>query len=172
MKFSMRQIFMIFAVFIVVFGILRGAQWIYVRSAVRSPLKQSISRIRGVSRVQVASHNIVTVTLDKNANLMTAYDAIDSASKEVTGRTQQNLIIRDHANASMDRMVNSLQLIIAQGAATGQYVAMNQAIQSLAKSHHMTAVVELGDRHIFVTLRSKNHWLDQVMPLRMGGGRA
>ncbi|PSR29762.1 hypothetical protein SAMN00768000_3222 [Sulfobacillus thermosulfidooxidans DSM 9293] len=172
MKFSVKQVFMIFAVFIAVFAVLRGVQWIYLRSAIRSPLMQSISRINGVRQVQVSPQGTVTVSLSKDANLMTTYEAIDNTSTQITGHNPRQIIIRDHASPTMNAMVNTLRLIIAQGEATGQYVAMNKSIQTLAKDHHMTATVELGNHHIFVSLQSQNHWLDQVMPLRLGGGGA
>ncbi len=169
MKFSVRQVFIVFAVFVVALGILRGAQWVYVRSAVRSPLKQAIIRLHRVSQVVVNPHESVTVTLTKNANLMSSYEAIQNASKNVTGHVLTKLVIHNHANAAMNGLVNSLRLIVAQGEATGHYVSMNAAIQRLAQDHHMQATVQLSNHHIFVALKSQNHWLDEVMPLKLGG---
>ncbi|HBQ94329.1 MAG: hypothetical protein M1493_05925 [Firmicutes bacterium] len=169
MKFSVRKIFIVFGVFVVVLGILRGAQWVYLHSVVRSPLRQSISRIHGVSRVSINPQGEISVILTKDANLMGTYEAIETATKSVMGHAPANLAIHNHPNASMNSMVNALRLIVAQGEATGQYVAMNKAIQHLAGDHHMTATVQLSNHHIFVSLQSKSHWLDEVMPLKLGG---
>lgn len=133
MKFSVKQVFMIFAVFIAVFAVLRGVQWIYLRSAIRSPLMQSISRINGVRQVQVSPQGTVTVSLSKDANLMTTYEAIDNTSTQITGHNPRQIIIRDHASPTMNAMVNTLRLIIAQGEATGQYVAMNKRHSNISE---------------------------------------
>ena len=169
MKFSVKQVFVVFAMFAVVLGILRGAQWVYLRSVVRSPLKETIDHIHGVSQVAVTPQGGVTVTLTKNANLMSSYEAIESAGKSVLGHSLTNLVIDSRTNAAMNTVVNSLRLIVAQGEATGQYVSMNTAIHHLAAKHHLAATVQLSNHHIFVSLQSHDHWLDEVMPLKLGG---
>jgi hypothetical protein len=169
-KFTAKQVFVIIAVFLAVFGVLRVSQWVYLRSAVRSPLLRSMQHISGVSSAQVSANGAVTVRITGRANLMTTYQAIESQSQQVVGHDPSSIAVVDHPSAAMTRSVNSLRLIIAQGEATGQYVPMNGSIQKLARQAHMTAVVQLGGHHIFVTLRSPGYWLDEVMPLRLGGG--
>lgn len=169
MKFTVKQVFLVFAVFAAMLGLLMGAQWVYLSSAVRSPLLHSLQNVPGVRTVQVSSHGAVTVDLAEHSNLMAAYQAVAAKAQQVTGRAPSSIAVLSHPSSDMVSLVDPLRLIIAQGEATGQYVAMNSAIQKLAGQHHLTSAVQLGNHHIFVTLDAPGYWLDIVMPLRLGG---
>lgn len=169
MKFTVRQVFLVFVVFALVLGLLRGVQWIYMRSAIRSPLLHAMQSVTGVKKVEVSPQGAVTVFASRRANLMNVYQGIEAQSRLVTGHVPTAITIVSHPSPAMLQSLNTLRLIIAQGEATGQYVAMNASIQQVAKHDHFAATVQISSRHIFVTLRAPQYWEDIVMPLRLGG---
>lgn len=170
MKVSAKQLLFVFVAFIVTFGILRGIEWLYVTSALRTPLIQSVERLPGVIGVQLLPSDTVMVRMKPQADLMTVYQTVDAEVTAVYGRAPASIAFVDNPDATLNQLAGQIRFVVAQGEATGQYVAMETQIAKLAADHHVVAHTELGYSNLFLTLKSAHHVLYQIIPLNLGGG--
>lgn len=169
MKLSLQHVLVMLGSLMATFGLLWGGAVLWQRSAVAKPLVAAVDAVPGVRASTIQASGSLRVTLRSNASLIAVYRAV--APKASAKGTP--FVIASSATPALNAVGQQARLIIAQGIATGRYVTMNQALEALARRHHMTAVVALGNRHLYFTLRQGAKRLDQVVPLGEGGvGRA
>ena len=168
MKVSVKQIFIAFVSMVCTLGVLWGGQWLYVTTAVQSPLARSVGQIAGVQRVSVQNSQVI-VQMKPQANLMTVYRAVLRQVGSTPGRTPAGITVQSHADATLNSLAGRVQFIVAQGEATGQYVAMRSNIDRLAARNHSSATVQLGSTRLYMTFRHQGFVLYDVAPLTMGG---
>jgi hypothetical protein len=149
--------------------VLRAATWVYTESAVHTPLIQTVRAVPGVARAAWLEGGAVEVALKPSADLMQTYEAVRSRT-QAFGQTADPVVEPGNPSLTLTRLANQLRFAIAQGEATGQYVEMDRTILAMARAAGVEASVELGNTHLFITLRQGNHYLFQVLPLNLGGG--
>ncbi|AEJ39841.1 hypothetical protein TPY_1660 [Sulfobacillus acidophilus TPY] len=171
MKLSVKQLIVVFVTMLATFALLRGAQWVYLTTAVKSPLVQTMGSIPGVERVSLTPNGEVTVVLNPSADLMTVYRQVEVVATQTLGHTPTGISMVNHANPALVQLANNVRFEVAQGEATGQYVAMKNQIQAMAAQSHSQATVELGNTHLYITLRQGSHVLYDVIPIVLGGGQ-
>ncbi len=159
MKVTVKQVMSVFIGFVVSLAVLRGAQTLYTSSVIRTPLVRTIEHVPGVQRVTMGPKNAIAIDLTPTANLMTSYQTVTADATRSLGQAPRQITLVNHATGAMIAVTNQLRFVVAQGIATGQYVAMNDSIQQMAARAHLTANVELGTNHVYVTLSSsKGHY--------------
>lgn len=178
MKVTVKQIISVLVGFAVSLAVLRGAQTVYTSSIIRTPLVRTIEKVPGVQRVIMGPKEAIVLALTPTANLMASYQTAMADATASLGQPPRQITVVNHATAQMTAVTNQLRFVVAQGIATGQYVAMNDSIQQMAKKAHFTANVQLGARHVYITLASQHGHFHTylVMPSAStaigGGGRA
>lgn len=170
MKVSAKQIFVGILTLLVTLGGLRAVEWVYVNSAVRTPLIQSAEKIPGVTHVVVGKTGSIYVHMKPNGNLMSVYEKVSQAARTTFGKNHIKVTFAQNPSSSQSQVASKMRFIIAQGEATGHYVAMDQSIQSLAKSEHVGAQVQMGLSHVYITLSAGMHRDYTVIPVTIGGG--
>lgn len=165
MKLSLKNLMVMLASLMATFGLLWGGAALWQRSAVAKPLVAAVESVPGVRAAALSASGPLRVTLRPNANLTQVYRAVKSQIK-AKGTA---FVIVGSTDAALNAVGQQARLIIAQGIATGHYVAMDRSLVALAGRHHMTAVVELGNHHLYFTLRQGPKRWDQVVPLSEGG---
>ncbi len=154
MKVTVKQVFSVLIGFVASFAILRGAQAIYTSSIIRTPLVRTIEKVPGVHHVTIGPKDAISVALVPTANLMISYRSVLTDATTSLGRAPGHITLVNHATNAMTAVANQLHFVVAQGIATGQYVAMNESIQRMASHAHLAAHVQLGTNHVYVTLAS------------------
>lgn len=154
MKVTVKQILSVLVGFVVSLGILRGAQIIYTSSIIQTPLVRTIDGVPGVRRATIGPKDAIAVELTPTANLMTSYQTVSRDAAASLGRAPSQINVINHATGQMMQVSDQLRFVVAQGIATGQYVAMNDTVQRIATAAHLNANVQLGASHIYVTLTS------------------
>lgn len=168
MKLSVREFFVMLIVAVGTIAILWGGQRIYQNSAVRSPLLRSVEAVRGVQMAKLRPQGTLNVRLKQSANLMTTYQAIEARAQASLPKAPQ-LVIINAGDGPLNALANRVKLMVAQGEATGQYVAMSQQIGRFARAQGVHASIALGNYNVFVSLQAGSHYVDQVIPLSLGG---
>lgn len=168
MKVSVKQVFLALIAMVLTLGVLRGAQWMYTASAIKSPLVRTIGEIHGVRHVTVNPNGNVFVSIRSGGNLMTVYQSVSAKATDVLGHAPSGIELNNSPTPALTSLANQSRFVVAQGEATGQYVTMKNALAKLAQQHRATAVVEMGSTHLYITLKSGHHVLYQVIPLNGG----
>ncbi len=169
MKFSIREFLLTVVVAALTVALLWGGQRLYQNSAVRSPLVRSVETVPGVQSATLTPLGALNVLFRPSANLMSTYQAVESRAQASLGHIP-NLGVVSRGNPGLRVLANQVRLIVAQGEATGQYVAMNRQILQAARVRGVQASVSLGNYNVFVSLRIASHYVDEVIPLGLGGG--
>ncbi|MDA8193184.1 MAG: hypothetical protein M0Z53_04175 [Thermaerobacter sp.] len=148
---------------------LLSADWVYRTSVVRMPLQQAVARIPGVQRAMMPSAGRLSVQIRPSADLMAVSQAVNATAARVLGHAPPALLIEDHPSAQLTALAGQLRFVVAQGEATGQYVAMRRTILREATQAGAQAVVEMGNAHLYLTLHRGPNVLYQILPLPTGG---
>lgn len=168
MQVSVKQVFTALIVMICTLGVLFGGQRLYQTTVVQSPLVASLGTIAGV-RTAHLKQGRVTVQMGPGADLMKVYRAVYRAADEKLGHAPVAINVENHSSTALNQVAQSAAFMVAQGEATGEYVAMQTNIQKLAARHGMSARVELGTHHLYLTFRQRGRVLYQVIPVVIGG---
>lgn len=150
-------------------AVLAGITW-YHHSAVQAPLIQAVSHVGGLSGTQLTAGGAgVTVSLKPGARLAEVYPAVEAAARAAAGHSVP-VALADHPTAAERALMAQMQFVVATGEATGQYVAMQQALEAQAKQAHLQLAVALGGAHLYLTITDAHaHRLMQVVALPKGG---
>ncbi|MBX5466725.1 MAG: hypothetical protein K6U14_04410 [Firmicutes bacterium] len=171
MKLSVKQIVVMALTFLLTVGILRLGQWLYTQSAIDAPLLQAVRAVPGVQSATWLNPDTLTIALSPSADLMATYEAVKLRASAL-GMTVTPVVAPGRPDAVLRQLDNQIHFAVAQGEATGQYVAMDQAILAMARARGVTASVELGQSHLFITLRRGAAYYFEVLPVALGGGGA
>ncbi|MCY0886015.1 MAG: hypothetical protein OWV35_09075 [Firmicutes bacterium] len=166
MRVSVKQVFVVIASFLVTLGALWAAERIYVASQVRTPFLQAVRRTPGVAGAWLNGRDLV-LQLQPGADLETVYDTVQ-ARAAASGQAMDAVLIRDRASPALRALDNELSFVVAQGIATGQFVAMRQQILADAARARVQAQVSMDRGDIFLTLRQGSAVLYQVIPVAKG----
>lgn len=168
MKFSARQVFVTLFSMLLTLGALWAGHRLYQQTTVTSPLVDTFSHVSGVKRATVHS-DTVTVQLNPNANLMAVYRSINNHATTVLGHVPTSIDLVNNTDGSLNGLASNMAFVIAQGQATGQFVTMQTHLLAMAKQAGVTANVQMGSHHLYLTLRQESHVLYQVIPVNPGG---
>lgn len=169
MRVSLKQVFTAVVAMICTLGVLWGGQRLYQRTVVQTPLMASVGTISGVTHAAL-SGGTLTITLKPNADLMTVYRSAYQAADQTLGHAPSRIVVANASDSTLNRVAQSAAFIVAQGEATGQFVALESNIHHLAGQNQVQADVELGAHHLYLTFRQHHHVLYQVVPVAIGGG--
>ncbi|MCL8208051.1 MAG: hypothetical protein K6V97_08290 [Actinomycetia bacterium] len=174
MRITFKQIVTSFLALVATWGLLWLGQQIYQRDVVRTPLGQAVARIPGVARAVVTgsgSDEAVGIWLKPGAALSSVYPAVQDTVTRMAGRALP-VTIHDDRTPAEAALYNRLRFVVAQGEATGQYVAMVDQVDRLAAQAGDRAELVLGDNAMYLTLTdARQHRLLAVLPLNWGDRR-
>ncbi len=158
MRFQVRRIAAAAVALVATLAVLFGMQrWLF-QTQTSVPLQQQLERVPGVRKVTLdfsTSPGVVHVTLGRVSDIETTYADLathvqalaSGASMDVAG-TPDRLI----AAAAQD-----LSFSIAQGLATGQFVAMRSQVLSEAKRDHVVARIYINQQNVYLALYDQAH---------------
>ncbi len=169
MKVSAKQVFTAIIAMICTLGVLWGGQRLYQTTVVQTPLMASLGAIHGVTEATMNGGR-VTVRMRAGSDLMSVYRTVWQAADQALGHAPASVTIVSHPDATLNAVSASAQFIIAQGEATGQFVAMRDNLVHLAGAHQASASVELGSHHLYLTFHHQGAVLYEVVPVTIGGG--
>lgn len=169
MRLSVKQVFVTVFAMLLTLGILRAAQWLYRTSAVTTPLVQNVLKISGVRHVRFTASGEVWVAVNPGADLMSVNQAVTAEATRILGHAPRSIVYPGQPSPALTALANQVRFVVAQGEATGQYVAMERQIGALARSHAAAATVEMGIHHLYITLTQGSHVVYEILPLPQGG---
>lgn len=169
MKLSIRELAVMMLVALATMVVLWGGQRLYRSSAVQSPLVRSIDGVQGVVSSSLTSQGVLNVRIGPGAIFEQTYQNIQRRAEDSLGRAP-DVNVESLPDPALEADANEVRLMVAQGEATGQYLTMNQQVRHLAQQDHISEQLSLGNYNVFVTLQSGKHYLDEVIPLTIGGG--
>ena len=160
-----------------VLAVLFGLQFLYARQAVSLPLTTSLRQTAGVLGVREVTESSdtlgVVVKLGVVSDLRSTYEQLLQAAQQQAGGRHVDLQIQDDRSAELTADYYKLNVILAQGRATGEFVSMQQMfMQQSQKLGLDRADVTLGNSSMFVTLVGGGHYLYQIVPLTLSGAAA
>jgi hypothetical protein len=170
-RVTIKQLLATAVAVLVTLAVLYAGQQIYNRTAIATPLSGALQAVPGVKTATV--HNspslAVAIRLTSRGDLALVYPRAEAVIQSLTGRAVPLTVLDNHSPAE-ERTYESLRFVIAQGEATGQYVAMAQEVSSLAARHGEHATLVMDGQHLFLTLTdSARHRLFAVLPMTLGG---
>lgn len=168
MKFSARQVLVVFASFALTLGALFAGSVVYRAAMVKTPLIQYLGQVAGVRSASL-SGSTVAVTVKPGANLMTVYQDVTQRATAALGHPPTQVVVRSRPDATLSRLNGNLMFTVAEGESTGQFVAMKNAIETQAHRAGVAAAVQMDTSHVYVTLTQHRHVLYDVIPVKIGG---
>lgn len=169
MKFSARQIITAAVSLFVTLGLLLLGQRLYHTTVVESPLMSNLGNVVGVRQARLKSGDLV-VRLKPGSDLMAVYQNVVSQASSTLGHDPAKVEVVSNPDETLRQLQASVPFVIAQGEATGHFVAMKNSIISMAQAHNATVQVELGTHHLFLTFHHHQRVLYDVVPITIGGG--
>lgn len=157
-----------------VLAVLFGLQFLYARQAVSLPLTTSLQHTDGVLSVREVNESPNTLRIDVKLgvvpDLRATYEELMAAAQQQAGGRQVDLRIQDDRSPELTADYYKLNLVLAQGRATGEFVSMQQMFTQQSQALGLDrADVTLGNTAMFVTLVGGGHYLYQIMPLTLSG---
>ena len=168
MKVSAKQILVAVISLVMTLGVLLGGEKLYRTTIVDSPLMSNLGTIQGVTHANLQG-DVVTVRVKNGADLMTVYQSVTTAATRALGHAPTKIVLKSHSNATLNRLAENAAFVIAQGEATGQYVAMKQSLKAQAATDGARAAVELDSHHVYITWHQQQSVLYDVQPIEIGG---
>lgn len=147
-----------------------GLAW-YHQAGVEAPLVKAVAGVPGLARdtLTPGTSDGLTIWLRPGANVASVYPQVEAAAERATGQAVP-LLVADNPTSSEVALLTNLQFVIATGEATGQYVAMQRAVETDAAAAGLSADVELGAAHLYLTVtNASGHRLVHVFKLPKGG---
>jgi hypothetical protein len=170
MKFSFKQVFITMLSMIMTLGVLFAGQHVYRSAMVESPLVSNLGSIAGVRQARVQGQSVI-VSMRPSANLMNVYQTVVLKATSILGHAPQNVVIQSHPDPTLDQIANNVAFVVAQGEATGQYVAMKNTIAAMARGDHTAVSMQMDAHHVYLTFRRHGAVLYDVVPIAIGGSR-
>lgn len=172
MRTALRPVIIAVLAFALTFGGMWAGQQLFVSRQLNGPLLSTVRALPGVQSASLTSSGI-TVTLRPGADLGQVYPQVGTALR-VAGKAPDAVALQNTDSRQLDNLARRINIVVAQGSATGQYVPMSQTIQSDAHHAKAGAVVAISDQHIFVTLMQGNarHYVVYALPPAHGSGNA
>jgi hypothetical protein len=171
-RISAKQVIMALTSMILTLGVLWAAQRIYHTSVVDNPLVSQLGAIAGVRHADV-HQGAVVVTVNRQVDLMSVYQNVATNANTALGHAPARIVIKNNPNPALTALSRNVEFVVAQGEATGQYVAMKKAIENLASQHHAGVSVEMDSHHVYLTFTQHQYVVYDVIPITIGGsGRA
>jgi hypothetical protein len=150
--------------------VLFGGWQAYQRLNLVNPLKTKLQTIQGVQSVQVVNGNpnVITVQLGKVKDLQTTYHSLTQTITETLG-SNQPITILDHRNSILTQDDESLQPIILEGLAKGNYVEMILQVKQAAVKLGINVRVTMDSQNVFVQLEQGSYYLYDVQSYHLPG---
>ena len=165
MRFQVRRIAAAAVALVATLAVLLGMQrWLF-QTQTSTPLQRQLEHVTGVREVTLdfaRSPGVVHVTLARVSDIETTYAALAArvetlapgAAVEVAGTSDGRI-----AAAAQD-----LSFPIAQGLATGQFVAMRRNVLADSGRDHVTARIYIDQRNVYLALYDRANAAYYVYP--------
>jgi hypothetical protein len=157
---------------IVTLAVLFGGYQAYQRFNMIDPLEAQLKTVDGVENVQVQAGNpiVVRIELGPVKDLQTTYHEVSHTVTQVVG-SEGDVVLVDHANATLNEAYETLQPYLLEGVAKGNYTEMMSAVQGKAQKMGINARITMDEHNIYVQLSQGDHYLYHVLPyaLHQGG---
>jgi hypothetical protein len=139
------------------FGILAAGAAVARQATVTSPVARAmrLGAVVGYRLVTAAPAPAVAVRLRAGVDLEAVCERLDGRLTGIFG-VAPTLLASGPGQAVLEPLVESIGVPVAQGIATGQFVAMSKTIERLAGGARDRARIEVDARAVYVTLRSRN----------------
>ena len=158
MRFQVRRIAAAAAALLVALGVLFGLQrWLF-QTQTSAPLKMQLERIAGVRKVTLdfaRSPGVVHVTLGRVNDIQTTYLALAAHVQALAPGAA--LDVAGTSDGLLSSAAQDLSFSIAQGLATGHFVAMRTEALAEAGRVHVLARLYIDQQNVYLALYDKTH---------------
>ena len=158
MRFQVRRIAAAAAALILTLAALFGLQrWIF-QTQTSAPLKTQLERVAGARSVKLDFANlpgVVHVDLRRVPDIETTYARLAAHIEALAPGAA--LDIAGTSDARIAAAAQDLSFSIAQGLATGQFVAMRQNVLAQAGRAKVVARVYIDQKNVYLALYDKTH---------------
>lgn len=168
MKFSVRQVFVAFTSLVLTLGVLFVGERIYHTAVVQTPLIAHVGAVKGVDHVAI-NGSTVTIHVIPGSNLMAVYQNVVKRATTTLGHSPHQVIVVGHSDSRLSQLANNVAFMVAQGEATGDFVAMKNSIQSAATKVGVSVAEQMDNYHLYLTFQTDHHVLYDVLPITIGG---
>ncbi len=158
MRFQVRRIAAAALALLATLAVLFGMQrWLF-QTQTSVPLKAQIERVPGVRSVTLdfsKSPGVVKVKLGRVGDIETTYSNLTAHVQAMAPGAEVKV------SGTPDRQITAaaqdVSFSIAQGLATGQFVAMRAQVLDQAKRDHVDASIYIDQQNVYLALYDKAH---------------
>ncbi|MDI3299058.1 MAG: hypothetical protein QJR08_07825 [Bacillota bacterium] len=154
--------------------LLFGGQWVYRWATFTRPLQSVLAgrpEVRGYRVDLQANPPVVRVELAPVDQLQETVRSLDEALGSSLGPGRFQLEVADRRDAELVRDYYRLNLVLAEGLATGRFTTMEEQAQRLARQMGLERLTLTVDpSYLYVTMVKGSHYLYQLVPRSAGCG--
>lgn len=158
MRFQVRRIAAAAVALLATLAVLLGMQrWLF-QTQTSAPLKLQIERVRGVRKVTLdfsKSPGVVHVTLGRVNDIETTYRDLAAHVENLAPGAAVD--VSGTSDAHLAAVAQDLSFSIAQGLATGQFVAMRSDALAEARRDHVVAHIYIDQQDVYLALYDQTH---------------
>ncbi|MDI3317307.1 MAG: hypothetical protein QJR14_06805 [Bacillota bacterium] len=153
--------------------VLFGGQWLYRWTTFTRPLQAAMASRAEVESYRVdsqATPPVIQVRLRPVANLQESYRSLEQALDASLGSGRFRLEVADRRDAELTSDYYRLNLVLAEGLATGHFLDMDRRAQQMARTlglRRLTLTVD--ERYLYVTMVKGSHYLYELVPRAAAG---
>ena len=165
MRFQARRIAAAAVALVATLAVLFGLQrWLF-QTQTSTPLEQQLKHVAGVRRVTLdfaRSPGTVHVTLSRVSDIETTYTAL--AARVAALAPGAAIVVAGTSDGRIAAAAQDLSFPIAQGLATGQFVAMRQNVLDDARRDRVTARIYIDQQNVYLALYDQAHTAYFIYP--------
>lgn len=154
--------------FILTLGILFSVNWVYTEMAIKKPLGQQLSEVKGVKGYTIENGletMALTVELGLVDNIETSYMSLNEiAYSHVKNSQGYEIRIIDNPNSQLITLWNEIQYYAYQSLVQGDFVALKESLDDIVKvNENVNYQVYINETHLFIQVQSHENYIYRIL---------
>ena len=162
------RITVIIGIMVVVIGLLFGGQWMYTRYFFEKPIGNVLDQVEGVESVDYDKEaGTLSVSLTQVPDLRDTFLNIEDGLQSQGGFDGVRVRLVDNRSRFLEDVYYQMHFAIFQSIFTGEFVSMQQTINSIAADYGLDeAAVYVDSVNVYLQLHRGDEYLYEVIPRR------
>ncbi|MBS3968950.1 MAG: hypothetical protein KGZ94_02410 [Clostridia bacterium] len=154
--------------FILTLGILFSVNWVYTEMAIKKPLGQQLSEVKGVKGYTIENGPEtmeLTVELGLVDNIETSYMSLNEiAYSHVKNNQGYEIRIIDNPNSQLITLWNEIQYYAYQSLVQGDFVTLKESLDDIVKvNENVNYQVHINETHLFIQVQSHENYIYRIL---------
>lgn len=154
--------------FILTLGILFSVNWVYTEMAIKKPLGQQLSEVKGVKGYTIENGPEtmeLTVELGLVDNIETSYMSLNEiAYSHIKNNQGYEIRIIDNPNSQLITLWNEIQYYAYQSLVQGDFVTLKESLDDIVKvNENVNYQVHINETHLFIQVQSHENYIYRIL---------